>query len=366
MHRINVATGALLSTEAVPPNGDCSFDESGTACAFHCSCTVTLARCDSGKPIAAFEKTYVEMFGGPGNEEPHAGCYGSGVGLIGGGAGISVLEIEDKTSQVRSTFSRPHVIVGVDSTTGLERWRSSALAGFMSGGSGVVGDRAYRAGHDGELDLFDVKDGHVLFHHGSAHVDGVVPRRLVMGDAAHSQLLYTYEQEAALLDTTRGTAVWRKTLPADSWGILEGSTIPSYRIDANDKPRSLLFLDRRTGAERGRVALPPRSSVLPASESNPASGFYVHGKELGAFDANGTERAHLAALSPPSVRVGADWVSLFSNEEIALLDGRDLHRVARLAGSYAVQPGSSLGSQVLLYRYIEKGTKPGEAIVLSR
>jgi hypothetical protein len=71
-------------------------------------------------------------------------------------------------------------------------------------------------------------------------------------------------------------------------------------------------------------------------------------------------------LAPPNVHVGSDWVSLFSNDELALLDGRDLHRVARLQGSYAVQPGSSLGAQVLVYRYIEKGTKPGEAIVLSR
>ncbi len=362
MHRIDVSTGRLLSTEAVPINGDCSFSQSGTACAFACSCRVQLAACDSGKTIGApFKKTYVEMFGHDG-EAPHAGCFGFGVGLIGGGAGIGVFEVEDPAAQHSSISGYPHVIVGVDLATGNERWRSAALAHLSAYDSGVVGDRAFRGGHEGELDLFDVRDGHVLHHRNGKHVDGLVPRHLVIADAVRSQLFFSFEQESALMDTTKGTILWRATLPADAWGTVEGGSVAEYRVDAGDKPLSLLVLDRRTGAVKGRVPLPPRSSVREAADG----GFYVLGKELVAYDKSGAEHARLSTVSPPNLRVGSDWASLFSNEELAILDARDLHRVALLAGSYAVQPQSSLAAQMLVYRFSGDDRHAGEAIVLSR
>ncbi len=179
---------------------------------------------------APFEKTYVEMFGRSG-EEPHAGCYGVNVGLIGGGA---VLEVEDRTSKKRSTFSRPHVIVGVDLATGTERWQSSTLAQPSMADSGIVGDRAFLSGSDGQLDLFDVKDGRVLYHRAATPVQGRVPRHLIQGDTARSRLFFSFEQEATLVDTVKGTTLWRTTLPADAWGIVLGSAVADYRIGADD------------------------------------------------------------------------------------------------------------------------------------
>jgi len=110
LFRINVASGEVLSSEDVPQNGDCSFRESGGVCAFACSCSVELAACDTGKRIgASYPKTRIRKFAWD-HEPSSSECFDAGPGLLGAGAGVAVLEVEDTIAAPVA----PHALLGID------------------------------------------------------------------------------------------------------------------------------------------------------------------------------------------------------------------------------------------------------------
>jgi hypothetical protein len=271
------------------------------------------------------------------------------------------VNVEDESKKEGGPFARAHVTLGIDAPTARELWRSSALASWNFT-SDVVGDRGYRASRDGDLDVYDVRTGRVLLHVKGHDTPGRVPRQVVQLDDTRTHLFRAYEDEAILVTLATGAVAWRTHLPADAWATLEQTPIDAYSIGADATPLVLALLDRKTGAVKARAPLPPKSSV----HADPGGGFYVLGSELAAHDADGSARARLARIDPPNLHAGLDFAALFSNDETAIVDRKDLHRLGSFAGSYGVQDGSSLAQGLLLYRFVERGTKPGEAVVVRR
>jgi outer membrane protein assembly factor BamB len=251
-------------------------------------------------------------------------------------------------------MSRAHVMLGLDAATGRELWRSKTLAQPSTSEAGIVGRYAYQEGSDGDLTIFDVRNGKPTVTRAGRPNLGRVPRTNLQVDAASGRVFHSLERMAVLLDPGTGKVVWSRALPDDAIAIIAG-------IGGGDQPITVVILDPKTGAPQDSVTVPAHAYV----HADPGGGFYVNGPILTGYNRDGAERAHISPVDPPNLSAGVDYAALFSKDDLAILGRADLKRVGALRGSYAVQDGSSLATTLLLYRYIDEGKRPGEAILLA-
>ena len=127
-----------------------------------------------------------------------------------------------------------------------------------------------------------------------------------------------------------------------------------------DAPRTLSLLRPSDGGTAGVVPLPGGASVY----RDPGGGFYVHAffGQLVAYNAAGTERWRLPEASPANALYYEDFLVLFGDERLVLLEREGGRRLGELRGSFGVKPGSSLRNGILLYRVEDNGKKVGQAI----
>jgi len=363
---VDAATGARRSDEEVFWNGECSFVEQGAACAFACRCHLQLAACDTGKLFGPrFDKTYIEEWG-PGDEPPHAGCYGMGTNLIAGTGRVTVAVVEDPRAPSLGRLGHPLVALGLDPHTGKEIWRHADPPHESIVDEAPVtpdGKLVWLGDSEGALRVLDTATGKQRWSRPGLSNLGRVPRHFVALLADPPGLFVYLEDQAVLHAPATGAALWRAQVPPGAFAIPAGQRIPYYSVETQgDGPLELLLLDPRTGKEAGRTQVPASSTV----QDDPAGGFYILNEELTAFDAQGQRRAGPVPASPPNLHAERDFVTLFSHEELVILDRRDLSRVATARGSLAAMPGSSLEGRILLYRWPEEKSRPGEAILLRR
>jgi outer membrane protein assembly factor BamB len=363
---VDAATGARRSDEEVFWNGDCSFVERGAACAFACSCHLQLAACDTGKLIGTrFDKSYVEEWG-PDGEPPHGGCYGMGTNLLAGTGRVSVVVVEDMRAPSLGRIGHPHVALGLDAKTGNEIWRVADPPYLSIIDEAPVtpdGKLVWLRDDNGTLRMLDAQTGKLRWSRPGLPELGRVPRHFFALLADPPGLFWYLEDEAVLHDLATGSALWRAKVPPGAFAIPAGERIPFYSVETHgDGPLELLLLDPRTGKEAGRTQVPASSMV----HDDPAGGFYLLNEALTAFDAEGRKRAGPVPASPPNLHAERDFVTLFSKEELVILDRQDLSRVAGIRGSLAAMPGSALAGSILLYRWSDEKNGVGQATVVRR
>lgn len=375
MYRIDPSTGTTLSTESVPWNNECSFEQEADRCAIVCKCGIQIVDCATGKRLGSeFEKTFVHIHeSGVGDEAPTAnsGCFGSGVDMLTTVPGIALLSIEDHEKPIKGIFSRPLIYIGADTKTGKERWRNRQITpngayGRQSGASSD-GRSCFIAHEPGDIFVLDCQTGALRWKRpGKSSDSDSLLDRVFTAAVPQDKLFQRLDEKAIMMDIHTGKVRWQISLPKTTFALPSGIPIPPYTLNNTDKTisKSLWILDTQTGAALSKIEMPPMTYTYP----DPSGGFYVMtgSGQLTAYEADGRQRVRIEQADPSNLMVRSDFVALFDSNRMVLLDRSDLHTVAVLDGQFDTKAESSLAHGVLLYRFIDNGRKIGEAVLLRR